>query len=109
MWSRACPLCFTKVPPRLVLARGDDLVCPSCGTPLELSPVSRALSAGCGLAMGFAAARLVLVSSVWGKWALPVIAAIVAYGVGSAAVLYFFSDLVVQAKPASEAFPQTHK
>jgi hypothetical protein len=109
MWSRACPLCFTKVPPRLVLARGDDLVCPSCGTALQLSQASLMLSAGCGLAVGFAAARLVLASNVLGKWALLVVAAILAYGASAAAVLYFFSDLVVRPGPTNEAFPQTHK
>jgi hypothetical protein len=109
MWSRACPLCFTKVPPSFVLVRGDDLICPSCDTPLQLSQASLMLSAGCGLAAGFLAARLVLASNVLGKWALLVVAAILAYGASAAAVLYFFSDLVVRPGPTNEAFPQTHK
>ncbi|HTC42003.1 MAG TPA: hypothetical protein VK703_10545 [Candidatus Acidoferrales bacterium] len=99
MWNRACPLCFTKVPRSLILTRGDELTCPSCGTPLELSRASRVLGAACGLAVAFVAAHAVWDLSLKGRWALPVLAAILGYGIASALVLYFLADLVVQPKP----------
>ena len=52
MWNRACPLCFTKVPPVVVLTRTDEVDCPSCRTPLELSRASRVLGAWVRIAGG---------------------------------------------------------
>jgi hypothetical protein len=98
MWNRACPLCFTKVPRTLVLTHGDELTCPSCGAPLELSRASRVLGAACGLAAGFLAARAIWSLNLRGRWALPVVAAVFVYGIFSAAVLYFLADLMVRPK-----------
>ncbi len=99
MWNRACPLCFTKLPRILVLTRGDELTCPSCATPLELSRASRVLGAAAGLTAAFVAAHAVWDLSVKGRWALPVVAATLAYGIAAALVVYFLADLVVQPKP----------
>ncbi|MGB7731885.1 MAG: hypothetical protein WBL50_27970 [Candidatus Acidiferrum sp.] len=99
MWNRACPLCFTKVPRTLVLTRGDELTCPSCGAPLELSRASRVLGAVCGLAAAFVAAHVAWDLSLRSRWALPVVAAILGYGIASALVLYFLADLLVQPRP----------
>jgi LSD1 subclass zinc finger protein len=99
MWNRACPLCFTRVARTLVLTRGEDLVCPSCRTPLELSRVSRVLGASCGLVAGVATVHFFLNSNLPGKWIFPVIAAVFAYGIGSAVALLFFSDVVIQPNP----------
>jgi hypothetical protein len=103
MWNRACPLCFTKVPRILVLTRGDDLACPSCGTPLELSRASRVLGAASGLLAAFLAAHAVWDLSPRGRWALPPVAAILGYGIASAVALYFLADLVVQPRPTHMA------
>ena len=53
MWNQTCPLCFVRVPRKLVLTRGDDLVCPSCHAPLEISRASRVLGSAAGLLAGY--------------------------------------------------------
>jgi hypothetical protein len=67
------------------------------------------LSAVAGLLAGFAAVRLVLAIATWGRWALPMVGAVLAYGLASALALFFLSDLVVQPKPPVGHFPQAHK
>lgn len=109
MGNRACPLCFARVPRTLVLTRGDELICPSCHTPLELSRSSRVLSALVGLLGGFVAVHLVLRVVTTGKWVLPMVGAILAYALASALVLFLFSDLAVVPRPAASHFPQSHK
>lgn len=61
-----------------------------------------------GLLCGFVLGRVAhgLTNS---DWALPMVTAVLAYGVGSASVLCFLSDLVVQAKPPLNHFPQAQK
>jgi len=108
MWNRACPLCFAKVPRSLVLTRGDELVCPSCRTPLEISRPSRVVGALGGLIAADIAGHEVFYLSSTGRWVLPMAAAILAYGIVSAIVLFFLADLVVQPKPAAGHSPQPH-
>jgi hypothetical protein len=109
MWNRACPLCFTKVPRSMVLTRGDDVLCPSCRTELELSRASRVLGAFCGLAGAVAGVQVISALSTRGTWALDVLGAVLGYGMVSAVVLYFLADLVVQPRMPAGHFPQTHK
>lgn len=109
MGNRACPLCFARVPRTLVLTRGDELICPSCHTPLELSRSSRVLSALVGLLGGFIAVHLVLRVVTTGRWVLPLVGAILAYALASALVLFLFCDLAVLRRPAASHFPQSHK
>jgi hypothetical protein len=109
MWNRSCPLCFAKVPRSLVLTRADDLVCPSCHTPLEVSRTSRVLSAMAGLLAGFVAADIVLEVSTTGRWAIPMVGAVLAYAIASALLLCFLADLVVQPKPPASHLPQVHQ
>ena len=109
MWNRACPMCFAKVPRTLILTRGDELTCPSCHTPLEISRASRVLSALVGLAAGFVLVQAVMGLSIEGRWVLPIIAAVLAYGLASALVLFFASDLVVQPHPPVGHFPHAQK
>jgi LSD1 subclass zinc finger protein len=109
MWSRACPLCFVKVPRSGVLTRGEELKCPSCRTPLELSRASRVLSAAVGLTLAYGTANAVSSVSGTGGWVLPIAGAVVGFGVGSALTLYFLADLVVRTSPAVGHFPQPHK
>jgi hypothetical protein len=108
MWNRACPLCFARVPRRLILTLGNDLACPSCHSALELSRASRVAGAFGGLFCGFVAWRATD-ALTGGGWALPIVAAVLAYGIGSAMVLYFLSDLVVQPKSPLSHFPQPQK
>ena len=109
MWNRACPLCFTKVPRKLILGGGEKLICPSCRTPLELSPAARLLAVSCGLAVAFVVVRLILAVNLPGAWVLQVIAAVLAYSIASTAVLYFFSDLIVRPNRPSTDFPHAQK
>jgi hypothetical protein len=109
MWNRTCPLCFVKLPRILVLTRGDELVCPSCLAPLELSRASRVMSAVAGLLFACLAAQASLdISPIW-RWVVPVLTAVLGYGIGAALVLYLLSDLVVRPKPGVGHFPQSHK
>jgi len=108
MWNRACPLCFAKVPRGVVLSKSEDLACPSCRAELELSRLSRVWGAFVGLLAGYLTASFVFHRGVPGGWAVELLAAVLAFGVGSVAALFFLSDLVVRPKEAA-AFPHPHK
>jgi membrane protein YdbS with pleckstrin-like domain len=109
MSNRSCPLCFVKLSRSAVLVRSGDLVCPSCQTCLELSRLSRVTAAFFGLAIAFAAVWLLLNSTPQGAWYLTPVAAVVAYGVGSALYLFVVSDLVVCPRSPGEPFPHGHE
>ena len=108
MWNRACPLCFAKVPRALVLSNSEDLACPSCHARLELSRPSRVLGAITGWLAGYVAASMLFERNVRGGWALGLLAAVLAFGGGSALALFFLSDLVVRPKETA-AFPHAHQ
>jgi hypothetical protein len=108
MWNRACPLCFGKVPRPVILTLSNDLACPSCHALLEISRASRVASAFGGLFCGFVAWHAVRGISE-GDCILPIVGAVIAYGIGSALVLYFLSDLVVQPRMPLSDFPQAQK
>ena len=107
MASRSCPLCFVKLPRASVLARSDELICPSCHSALELSRTSRVTAALLGLLVAYLAAQLTVSTFHGTAWVLGVVAAVLGYGLGSALFLFSFSDLVVRPKP-SASFPQIH-
>ena len=109
MWNRACPICFAKVPRSLVLTRSEDLVCPSCHTPLELSRPTRVLAAIIGLIAASLGFRIAAAPNTVIKWALPILAAVVLYGIASALAVFFLADLVTQPKPSGGHFPQAAK
>jgi len=109
MWNRACPVCFTKVSRSLVLTRSNDLECPACHTALELSRPSWVLASFGGLLAAFVAVHLVLHERDGAGWILMILAAILAFGIASATLLFFFSDLVVRPKIAAVSFPHAHK
>jgi len=109
MWNRACPLCFVKVPRRLVLSRGADLSCPSCRTALELSRTSRVCSAAVGLLVAYLVASAVSDASARGGWIWSVLGALFGYALGSAWVVYFLADLVVRPEVSVGHFPQPQK
>ena len=107
MASRSCPLCFVRLPRTSVLARSDELVCPSCHSALELSRSSRVSAALSGVLAAFVSVRLVAVTKAEAAWFTAVVAGVLVYGAVSVLFLLFFSDLVVRPK-ASAAFPQIH-
>ena len=109
MWSRSCPLCFVKLPSMTTLVHSDDLICPSCHTALEVSRPSRVFAAFLGVIAAYLAAETVALATPRTAWLLTVVAALLAYGVVSALVLYLVADLVVQPKPIATAFPHAHE
>jgi hypothetical protein len=109
MWNRACPLCFGRVPRSRILPQSEDLVCPTCHAPLELSRLSRVVGATAGLFAGFAVGQIAFGAMQGNAWVLPVVGAVLAYGIGSTLVLYFLADLVVQPRPPGSRFPQPQK
>ena len=52
MPARQCPNCHAMMPAGKIVAYSNDLVCPGCGSPLEISALSRNLSAFAGLGAG---------------------------------------------------------
>ncbi len=95
--ARKCPNCFATVPAAKVLVYTNELVCPSCNSPLEVSALSRNISA-------FAA--LIVAAVVWRiasayysghpgalGWVLPILFAFLAYSVAAPLVLIFMADL----------------
>ena len=103
--ARKCPNCFSTVPATKVLVYTNDLVCPSCNSPLQVSALSRNISA-------FAA--LIVAAIVWRiasayysghqevlDWVLPVLFAFLAYSLAAPLVLAFVADL--QLRPLEPA------
>ena len=107
MANRVCPICFAKLPVPRAAAQSYGTTCPSCGRALELSRPSRLLASYLGLAGGWLAyswvSRAVAGRDDLAGWFLPVVVAIVAYGVVSALFLLFNSDVVVRAEAPAEA------
>jgi hypothetical protein len=109
MWNRACPLCFVRVPRSLVLTRGEELACPSCHAPLELSRTTRVISAATGLLVAYVVASALSGSNARGGWIWPILGALVGFGFGSALILYFLADLVTRPDTKTGHFPQPQK
>ena len=107
MWNRACPLCFAKVSRSQLLSRSNDLTCPACHSPLELSLYSRLLASF----VGFLAALLVFhlpLPQTGANWVLRLVATFLAFGFGSALLLFFLADLAVRPSSVSTSFPHSH-
>jgi len=95
--ARQCPNCFATVPATKLLPYTNDLVCPSCGKPLEVSALSRNLSAFIALA---AAAFVWWLSSRYYAghpgalgWVFPVLFSYLAYSVVAPLMLILVGDL----------------
>jgi hypothetical protein len=93
---RRCPYCLTIVPAGQVVAHSNDLVCPGCNRPLEISPASRDIAEALGLAAAaiawYAATRSWLAQTVLG-WVLPIVFAFLALSIVSTLVQMFSADL----------------
>ena len=93
MASRICPKCNAQVPAGIVTALSYGLECPSCHTRLEVSSAACMLAAWAGMAAGY----LAWLVSHGGPGplggALPLLYAVLAFGVVSALVTIFVGDL----------------
>jgi uncharacterized protein (DUF983 family) len=108
MENHACPLCFARVPRTLILTKTLEVDCPACHAELEVSRSSRVLASFVGILVAFTAVHLVGQVSGTAGWTLPVVAAVVAYGICTALVLLVFSELAVRPKVFPTAFPHIH-
>jgi LSD1 subclass zinc finger protein len=117
MAIRRCPYCLTKVRVGPAVAYSDDLICPGCRRPLEISSASRDVAEALGLAAAavvwYATTRSWLAQTTLG-WVLPIVYAFLALSIVSTLVLMLSADLRLRAdapKPveaAAEAGHGTH-
>jgi hypothetical protein len=108
MENHACPLCLAKVSRTLILTNTLEVDCPACHAELEVSRGSRVLASFVGILAAFVAVHLGGQVSGTAGWTLPIVAAIVSFGVCSALVLILFSELAVRQKISPTAFPHIH-
>jgi hypothetical protein len=97
-----CPYSLTKIPAVTVVTRSYDLVCPSCGKPLEISRISRNIAAIFGLIAGAVAWYLATGESQSHQalgWVFPVVYAILAYGIVAPLALMLTADLSLKSEP----------
>jgi DNA-directed RNA polymerase subunit RPC12/RpoP len=100
---RMCPHCKTEIPAPEAAARSNDIVCPKCGTRLEVAPGSRTISTLAGLAAGALVWQLSIGSTSDLGGALPTLYAFLAFGIVSPLVLMLTANLRnAPAVPASE-------
>src|ERR1700676_1339838 len=93
MAVRMCPHCKTEIPAPEAAARSNDIVCPKCGTRLEVASGSRTISTLAGLAAGAIVWRLSLGSTSDLGGVLPTLYAFLAFGIVSPLVLMFTANL----------------
>jgi hypothetical protein len=108
--ARMCPNCLAMVRPGEIVAHSNNLVCPGCQGPLEISGFSRNLSAVAGLAAGaivwrISSAHFSQEASALG-WILPIVYSYLSFNVVAPLVLILTADL--QLKPA-EVEPMVHE
>jgi hypothetical protein len=97
--SRVCPKCNAQVSAGIVAAFSEGLECPGCHTRLEVNPGARMFAAWAGLAAGYLAWRITrggpgILGSV-----LPVLYALLAFGVVYALGKILAGDLVIAPEP----------
>jgi len=113
--ARQCPNCLAIVSPGKVLAYSDDLVCPGCGKPLEISDLSRNVAMFIALAVAvlawyFASVNFSNDDSALG-WILPVVFSYMALSIAAPILLILFADLHLKsagALPVADATPAPH-
>jgi rRNA maturation protein Nop10 len=95
--ARVCPACLHVVPVRKVLAYSNDLICPDCGKPLEISSPSRYLASFAGLIAGLIvwwAASKHYANDLWAlAWVLPIVFSYFALSTVAPIVLALTADL----------------
>ena len=111
--ARKCPNCFADVPAPKLLAYSNDIECPSCGRPLEISGWSRNISALAGLIAAGVVWRLVS-AHFFGRpgllgWALPVLFSYLAYSLVAPLVLVLFGDFHLKSEtPLASPIDTSH-
>lgn len=98
MAIRTCPLCMVKNPPGAIVAYSETLSCSRCGKPLEIASPSRLISSTAGLLAAFVVYRFTKGSSNLLGWVLPIVYAIVTWGLVAPLVLMLSADLRVRAE-----------
>jgi DNA-directed RNA polymerase subunit RPC12/RpoP len=93
MAVRVCPHCKTEISAPEAAARSNDIVCPKCGTRLEVAPGSRTIATLCGLAAGAIAWWLSSGSTTDLGGVLPTLYAFLAFGIVSPLALMFTANL----------------
>lgn len=86
---RICPHCGNKVPATLAMAFSDGLVCPHCETLLQVANASRMIASAAGLVAAWLVWRATRGSTNILGFALPVLFAVLAFGIVSPLVLAF--------------------
>jgi len=95
--ARQCPNCLAAAPATKILTRSSSFDCPSCHTPLEVSGLSRNISAFIGLVVAalvwkVSSAHYALHPGALG-WVFPVVFSYLAYSVVAGLVLIPTGDL----------------
>jgi len=114
--ARKCPNCLAAVPASKLLAYSNDLECSSCHQSLEISGLSRNISAIAGLIVAAVVWRITS-AHFFGRpgllgWALPVLFSYLAYSIVAPLVLVLAGD--VRLRPEAQFTPpieqlQTHE
>jgi hypothetical protein len=97
MSARQCPNCMAFVPAGQIVAYSYDLVCPDCQHPVEISALSRNLSAYFGLLAG--AIVWWVANAHYSKesgalsWVLPLVFSYLAFSVVAPLTLILTADL----------------
>src|ERR1700680_1131931 len=109
MAGRKCPSCLTTVAARGVAGFSNDIECPGCRQPLEVSPLSRNMAVIAGLVAATGvyrwAARPDAADSMLG-WVAPIVYAFLALSVVAPLVLMATADL--RLKAAGDITPAAH-
>jgi hypothetical protein len=115
MAARQCPNCLGMVPAGKVVSYSNDLACPGCQKPLEISDFSRNLAAFVALAAAvlvwwLAAASFSNSTSALG-WVLPVVYSYFAFSIVAPIALLLLADLRLKsadATPVHHEVPAPH-
>lgn len=99
MAIRICPHCGQTVPATLAMALSNGLECPHCQTLLEVGNGSRLVASAAGLVAGWLVWLFTRGSSNILGFALPVLFAVLAYGIVSALVLAFTASFRIAPPP----------
>lgn len=110
MAARVCPDCLQSVPAGRVLAYSNDLVCPNCAKPLEISLLSRYLAAFAGLiaavVVWWTASKHYAHDSWALAWVLPIVFSYFALSIVAPIVLALTADLQLRSTEAASVLPE---
>lgn len=104
MAIRICPLCMGKNSAGAVVAYSDTLSCSRCEAPLEVARPSQLITTTVGLLAAFLMYRLTRNSQGPLGWVLPMVYAILTWGIVTPLVLMLTADLRVR---AAEPYTET--